>query len=208
MRRTPLAGVVLAVLIGACGGGSDKSPQTTSSTQTTAATLTARLETSTPTATVAATATTPATTSPTTAATATPAPTATATVAPATTAPTPTPTPTPTRAPTPAPTPPPTTAPAQAQSVDVKAGEWYFEPAQIAVQAGTVTFNLVNNGPDRPHTFGIRNPSGGSDLVRSGQVPVGRSVTIQTDLQSGTYEFYCSLPGHADRGQRGTLTVR
>jgi len=39
-------------------------------------------------------------------------------------------------------------------------------------------------------------------------VPVGRSLAVQAELQPGTYEFYCSLPGHADRGQKGTLTVR
>lgn len=29
-----------------------------------------------------------------------------------------------------------------------------------------------------------------------------------TPTQPGTYEFYCSVPGHKDAGMKGTLTVQ
>jgi uncharacterized cupredoxin-like copper-binding protein len=67
---------------------------------------------------------------------------------------------------------------------------------------------MTNDGPERPHTFVVKNKSGDGDLFKSDRVPVGEPVTLEFSvMEEGTYEVYCSLPGHADRGQRGTLTV-
>jgi hypothetical protein len=40
------------------------------------------------------------------------------------------------------------------------------------------------------------------------RVPVGRLRSASFDARPGTYRFYCSIPGHAALGMRGTLTVR
>jgi plastocyanin len=121
-----------------------------------------------------------------------------------------TPAPPPPAAPAPAaPAPAPTRAPAPAapQVLAVEAGEYYFAPNALAVRPGPVSVRLTNVGPDRPHTFAVRGPGG--DLVRSGRVEVGATATVSfTVTEEGTYEIYCTLPGHADRGQRGVLTVQ
>ncbi len=86
-------------------------------------------------------------------------------------------------------------------------GDYYFEPRALAVRAGTITVQITNVGPDRPHTFNVRSPGGG-DIVRSGRIEVNQSGAVTFPIEEpGTYEFYCVLPGHADRGQRGALTV-
>jgi uncharacterized cupredoxin-like copper-binding protein len=112
--------------------------------------------------------------------------------------------------------PPAATAAAQAtaqapQPVTVKSGErggeYFFEPKDLSVPAGKLTVTLDNSGPERPHTWAVKNKNG-EDVARIERTPVGSTGTAEFALtEPGTYEIYCTLPGHADRGQRGTLTV-
>ena len=39
-------------------------------------------------------------------------------------------------------------------------------------------------------------------------VPQGGTSKVTANLQPGTYEFYCSVPGHEEGGMKGTLTVK
>ncbi len=102
---------------------------------------------------------------------------------------------------------------AQPMALAVKAGErgdqYFFEPKDVTVKAGQqVTLTLTNAGPERRHTWKIKNKSGSGDLAGTGQISVNATGTLEFKVsEPGTYEIYCSLPGHADRGQRGTLTV-
>jgi uncharacterized cupredoxin-like copper-binding protein len=99
-------------------------------------------------------------------------------------------------------------ATAAPQALEVKAGDYFYEPKDLTVKAGTVKITMANAGPDRPHTMNVKNKSGSGDLVKSERIQVGQSGSIEfTVMEAGTYEVYCSLPGHADRGQKGTLTV-
>jgi uncharacterized cupredoxin-like copper-binding protein len=109
-----------------------------------------------------------------------------------------------------------TTAPAAtaaAQTIDLKAGErgandYYFDPKELTAQPGKVTFRLNDVGPDRPHTFVLKDASG-QEVARINRTEVGQTGTVEVTLNTeGTYQFMCMLPGHADRGQTGTLTVK
>jgi plastocyanin len=66
---------------------------------------------------------------------------------------------------------------------------------------GTIT--IVNTGAS-PHNFTIE------ALGISVDLPAGEtlSVPIPPGTQPGDYEFFCAVPGHADLGMRGTLTVQ
>ena len=104
-----------------------------------------------------------------------------------------------------------TTAPTPAgpQVIEIKSGDYYFEPKDVAVRPGVIAVQFANAGPERPHTFVVKNKDGNGDLFKSDRVAVNQSATLEfTVSEEGTYELYCSLPGHADRGQVGTLTVR
>lgn len=101
-----------------------------------------------------------------------------------------------------------TQAPAAPQTISVKAGEYFFDPKEYRVRPGAITVTMTNEGPERPHTFVVKNRSGDGDLAKTDRVPVNANSMLEFTLtEEGTYEVYCNLPGHADRGQRGTITV-
>lgn len=85
--------------------------------------------------------------------------------------------------------------------------EWGLDLSQTEVQAGQVRFVVTNSGM-MAHNFTISSASGdtlgATTNFRSSQSP----QTLEVTLASGTYTVYCSLPGHAARGQQNTLVVK
>lgn len=76
-----------------------------------------------------------------------------------------------------------------------------FDPTALSAPGGKVTVAMRNRDLFW-HTFTI-------DAFRLNlRVPVGRLRSATFDARPGTYRFYCSIPGHATLGMRGTLTVR
>jgi len=103
--------------------------------------------------------------------------------------------------------------PAGPQVVEVTAGEegggFYMRPGELTVRLGAVTIKLANAGPMRAHNVVVRTKAGDADLAKSPNAEAGQSTTLEFSVsEPGTYELYCSLPGHKDRGARGTLVVQ
>jgi plastocyanin len=96
-----------------------------------------------------------------------------------------------------------------AQTLTIKAGDWYFEPNNLTVKAGSpVTVTFQSTGPMFPHTFNIKNLNGEGELFSSERFENGTTGTFTfTVSQPGSYQILCLIRGHADRGQTGTLTV-
>jgi plastocyanin len=90
-----------------------------------------------------------------------------------------------------------------AQTVQVSATDFAFDPAELSAEAGEVTFELTNDG-QAPHALEIE---GGGVEEKSDTVDAGASTTLTVDLEDGNYEIYCPVGDHADRGMVGTLTV-
>jgi plastocyanin len=101
-------------------------------------------------------------------------------------------------------------APAEGASEGAQEGggplEWVaidieFEQAPTTATAGPQEVTLVNNG-QAEHNVTI--PDLGEDpiLVAAG----GESVTEEVELEPGTYQFFCSVPGHESL-MNGELTV-
>jgi uncharacterized cupredoxin-like copper-binding protein len=75
-----------------------------------------------------------------------------------------------------------------------------------APRPGTITLSMRNpSSSGLPHGIAIK----GNGVNKSGAVvaPGGMS-TVTVRLKRGTYTFYCPVPGHAQAGMKGTLTVR
>lgn len=76
--------------------------------------------------------------------------------------------------------------------------------AKTSVSPGTYTFHVVNNGPSA-HDFTINGP--GVDKQKTGLLSNGSSQDLTVTLTSGTYDVYCSVPGHKAAGMDTKLTV-
>ena len=91
----------------------------------------------------------------------------------------------------------------EAAQVDVALGEWYvrLDPATIA--SGPVQFDIRNEG-DVVHSFEVEG-MGIEEVSR--ELSPGESSTMMVDLRPGTYDAYCPIGNHAERGMRTDLVV-
>lgn len=88
-------------------------------------------------------------------------------------------------------------------SVEIDAGNLFYAPDRVETSAGIVKILLKNT------------QSGAHNLVISGTpgfiLEVGRegdSNAKKVDLKAGSYEIYCTLPGHRSGGMKGTLVAK
>ena len=76
-----------------------------------------------------------------------------------------------------------------------------FESAPETAKAGTQTITLVNNG-QAEHNVTFPELSDTPVVEAEG----GQSAEAEIELEPGTYEYICSVPGH-EANMKGTLTV-
>jgi uncharacterized cupredoxin-like copper-binding protein len=107
-------------------------------------------------------------------------------------------------------------AASQASVVTVTAGkptEFSFTLSTKTIKTtGVTTFKITNKGT-LAHTFKVcSSPKGGSANSCAGkgtaQIAPGKSATLAiTFSKKGTYEYLCTVPGHAAGGMKGDLKV-
>jgi len=91
---------------------------------------------------------------------------------------------------------------ADATVVDVTATDLAFDPSSITIDAGQPTNVRLTNEGQVFHDLTI------PDLDVTIAAEPGETVTAGITVDTpGTYEFLCTVPGHADAGMRGSLTV-
>jgi len=84
-------------------------------------------------------------------------------------------------------------------AVNVSATEFRFTLSTQSVPPGKVVFTLSNNGKIT-HDFSI-------DGKTSATVAPGKTTTLTVRLGAGRLTYLCTIPGHAQAGMKGTLTV-
>lgn len=88
-----------------------------------------------------------------------------------------------------------------AAAIEVDMHDIYFDPTELTIPADTPTeIHFVNQGA-AVHDFTI------DDLGIHVSLNPGEEATEAITAAAGTYDFYCSVPGHKDAGMVGTLTV-
>jgi nitrite reductase (NO-forming) len=89
-----------------------------------------------------------------------------------------------------------------AAGVELATVDIAFEPNEFSIAAGTdVEVTITNNGV-LEHDFHIEELGVASELLASGE-----SATVTINGEAGSYEFFCSVPGHREAGMVGTLTI-
>jgi hypothetical protein len=92
----------------------------------------------------------------------------------------------------------------------VYAQEWSLWPSRSSLHAGRMIVQLWNRGQDA-HDLRIRLLRHGRMVGRTQQAGVTQSGKLSQAswrLSPGTYELYCSMPGHLKRGMHTRITVR
>jgi plastocyanin len=84
--------------------------------------------------------------------------------------------------------------------------EFAFEPANLRVSPGRVTFTLRNDG-QFPHNLHIEGNGVSLDVKTDGPVAGGESFTGAVTLPPGTYQTWCPVDQHRERGMVGTLVA-
>ena len=105
---------------------------------------------------------------------------------------------------------------ANGDAVSMDMGEFYFDPDELSGDAGSeLTIDLENTG-SQVHNFTIEEGESrgdGFDAWPDSEVQLeleegdSDSLTISLPDEAGEYEFICTIPGHYESGQWGTLTV-
>ena len=94
----------------------------------------------------------------------------------------------------------PITIAASATSVSVTGKEYKFTLSKKKVRHGSVTFKFKNAGK-LTHDFKIAGKK--TKLILKGK----SAAPLTVRLKKGSYKYVCTIPGHADKGMKGTLKV-
>ena len=79
-----------------------------------------------------------------------------------------------------------------------------FDTTQLSSKPGKVTIDFENPAAIE-HDVAIE--QGGKEIAKSALITEGKT-SVSADLAPGTYTFLCTVPGHAEAGMEGALTVR
>jgi plastocyanin len=78
-----------------------------------------------------------------------------------------------------------------------------FDTTELSAKAGEVTIDF-DNPSALEHDVAIE--QNGKQIAISETIAKGKT-SVSADLQPGTYTFLCTVPGHAEAGMEGTLTI-
>lgn len=96
-----------------------------------------------------------------------------------------------------------TTAAPAVQKVTVTESEWKVALPQTTLKAGKYEFEVKNDGKF-PHDLTIKGPG---VSAATPQFNGGQTQKLTADLKPGSYDFYCSIPGHKQAGMDQKVTV-
>jgi uncharacterized cupredoxin-like copper-binding protein len=94
-----------------------------------------------------------------------------------------------------------TTAKPAETKVPVTETEFKIAATSTDLKAGEITFDAKNDGKI-PHDLAIKGTADKTELI-----PAGGTAELKVTLKAGTYELYCTVPGHEAAGMKLSITV-
>lgn len=95
-------------------------------------------------------------------------------------------------------------ATSDATTVTVIETEFSITVADTSLTPGRYAFAVENAGT-ADHDLVIEGP--GTDTLRTAVIDSGGTGELVTNLQPGTYELWCSVGNHRERGMTASITV-
>jgi uncharacterized cupredoxin-like copper-binding protein len=89
-----------------------------------------------------------------------------------------------------------------AQTVEVSEVDYKIRLPETTLKPGKYTFAVKNDGKV-PHDLVVK----GAGQEGTPEIAPGKSESLTVELKPGSYEFYCSIPGHKQLGMDLTVTV-
>jgi uncharacterized cupredoxin-like copper-binding protein len=96
-----------------------------------------------------------------------------------------------------------TTSASAPATLDATETEFKIALPKTTVAAGSYTFDVKNDG-NIDHDLVVK---GNGVDEKTATIGAGKSATLKVDLKPGTYDVYCSVPGHKQAGMDLKLTV-
>jgi uncharacterized cupredoxin-like copper-binding protein len=96
-----------------------------------------------------------------------------------------------------------TTTASAPKAVTATETEFKIALPSSTIAAGSYSFDVKNDGKIE-HDFVIK---GNGVDEKTPTIGAGKSATLDVDLKPGTYDVYCSIPGHKQAGMDVKLTV-
>lgn len=90
-----------------------------------------------------------------------------------------------------------------AHVVEVTEVDYKIRLPETSVERGAYTFELKNEGKDM-HNLAVKGPGVSAETPTIGP---GKTAKLEAELKPGTYELYCSVPGHRGLGMSAKLEV-
>lgn len=79
-----------------------------------------------------------------------------------------------------------------------------YDTTELIAKAGKVTIDFDNPAAIE-HDVAIEKD--GKEIAKSALISEGKT-SVTAELEPGTYTFLCTVPGHAEAGMEGTLTIQ
>lgn len=107
-------------------------------------------------------------------------------------------------------------------TVSVSPSQFFYDPSKIVMKKGEEVSLILKNSDIIDHDIEIKHiplgekkaetHAGHSDAAENVDFHLHASAKSQskltfTPLQTGTYEFYCAIPGHREKGMTGYLVI-
>jgi plastocyanin len=89
------------------------------------------------------------------------------------------------------------------EKITVEGNEYAFTPSTITLKKGQTAEITFKNTGKFPHNLTIADLGVKSKTIQSGE----EDTFSVTPDKTGQFGFVCTVPGHADKGMKGTLTV-
>lgn len=83
-----------------------------------------------------------------------------------------------------------------------------FSPDRFEVKKGEEVTLSVTSGDQWTHVFKFKDPSLAATVAVGVAPGETRAITFFAPSEKGEYEFFCDVPGHEGRGEKGVMIVK